>query len=101
MKYIIPEYIIITRNKTYESDPEDIVEEQYEKREILGLNGDNYLCHYFNSGFYDDHMMECNIDDAIQHLACKDGVDMVQFENGNYGFVAYYSGEENAFEIIR
>ena len=41
-----------------------------------------------------------DIDDAIQCLAIKDGVDMVQFSNGNYGFVAYYSGDTNGFEVI-
>jgi len=39
-------------------------------------------------------------DDAIQHLAIKDGYDLIQFENGNYGYVAYYNGIENGFEIL-
>ena len=41
-----------------------------------------------------------DIDNAIEHLASKDGVDMVQFSNGNYGFVAYYNGKVNGFEVI-
>lgn len=40
------------------------------------------------------------IEFAIQHLAIKEGYDMVQFSNGNYGFVAYYNGVPNGFEII-
>lgn len=39
--------------------------------------------------------------DAIQSLALKDGADLVQFENGNYGYIGYYAGfNENWFEIL-
>ena len=94
------DYTIITRNRVYESEPEDIVREQEEKRNILGLNNKNYICHFFDSAWFDEETIEMDIDDAIQCLAIKDGVDMVQFSNGNYGFVAYYSGETNGFEVI-
>ena len=94
------DYTIITRNRVYESEPEDIVCEQEEKRNILGLNNGNYICHFFDSAWFDEEIIEMDIDDAIQCLAIKDGVDMVQFSNGNYGFVAYYSGETNGFEVI-
>ena len=97
---MLPRYTIITKSKVYESEPEDITKEQYNKREVLGLNGNSYLCHFFNSGFFNEYYEACSIDESIQRLAIKDGVDMVQFENGNYGFVAYYSGEINGFEII-
>ena len=52
------DYVIITRNRVYESEPEDILAEQLEKQKVLEL------------------------------------------DNGNYGFVAYYSGEVNGFEVI-
>lgn len=94
------DYVIITRNRVYESEPEDILTEQLEKQKVLGLDKENYLCHFFDSPWFDEYTMELDIDDAIQHLAIKDGVDMVQFSNGNYGFVAYYSGEVNGFEVI-
>ena len=94
------DYTIITRNRVYESEPEDIVREQEEKRNILGLNNGSYICHFFDSAWFDEETIEMDIDDAIQCLAIKDGVDMVQFINGNYGFVAYYSGETNGFEVI-
>ena len=94
------DYTIITRNRVYESEPEDIMREQEEKRNILGLNNKNYICHFFDSAWFDEETIEMDIDDAIQCLAIKDGVDMVQFSNGNYGFVAYYSGETNGFEVI-
>ena len=94
------DYTIITHNRVYESESEDIVREQKEKRNILGLNNANYICHFFDSAWFDEEIIEMDIDDAIQCLAIKDGVDMVQFSNGNYGFVAYYSGETNGFEVI-
>ena len=94
------DYTIITRNRVYESEPEDIMREQEEKRNILGLNNKNYICHFFDSAWFDEETIEMDIDDAIQCLAIKDGVDMVQFSNGNYGFVAYYSGDTNGFEVI-
>ena len=94
------DYTIITHNRVYESEPEDIVREQEEKRNILGLNNKNYICHFFDSAWFDEETIEMDIDDAIQCLAIKDGVDMVQFSNRNYGFVAYYSGDTNGFEVI-
>ena len=94
------DYTIITRNRVYESEPEDIVREQEEKRNILGLNSGSYICHFFDSAWFDEETIEMDIDDAIQCLAIKDGVDMVQFNNGNYGFVAYYNGKINGFEVI-
>lgn len=95
------DYIIITRNRVYENEPEDIVREQEEKRNILGLSNGSYICHFFNSVWFDESYREMDIDDAIENLAIKDGVDMVQFSNGNYGFVAYYNGKVNGFEVIR
>ena len=94
------DYTIITHNRVYESEPEDIVREQEEKRNILGLNNKNYICHFFDSAWFDEETIEMDIDDAIQCLAIKDGVDMVQFSNRNYVFVAYYSGDTNGFEVI-
>lgn len=60
-----------------------------------------YLLHYFNSEFFDECNITLTIYDGIDGLAIKDGYDLVQFENGNYGFVAYYNGNKNGFEIIR
>lgn len=38
--------------------------------------------------------------DMVELLAIKDGVDMVRFDNGNLGLVAYYNGRESYLEII-
>ena len=94
-------YAIITKNKVYESEPEEIYKEQYEKKKIFGLSDEKeYVCHFFDSAFFDESTEAMYLEDAIERLAIKDGVDMVQFDNGNLGFIAYYSGEENGFEII-
>ena len=94
------DYTIITKHRVYESEPDDIYNEQQEKRAVLNLNGADYLCHFFDSPFFNDSLVVSDIDTAIQYLAIKDGVDMVLYSNGNYGFVAYYSGCVNGFEII-
>ena len=94
------DYTIITKNRVYESEPEDIVNEQREKEKVLGLDGDSYICHFFVSCFFNENTVVESIEDAVQSLAIKDGVDLVQFSNGNYGYVAYYNGCANGFEII-
>ena len=52
------DYVIITRNKVYESEPEDILAEQLEKQKVLGLDKENYLCHFFDSPWFDEYTME-------------------------------------------
>lgn len=42
-----------------------------------------------------------SIVDALDCLPLKDGADLVEFEDGNLGYVGYYHGfDENWFEII-
>jgi len=102
------EYTIITRLNTFaeDRDPDDetyaekLVEEQDAKLTELGYVNDgsqNYLMKFGNRYRIDD------IYNAIQRLALKDGADLVQFPNGNIGFVGYYNGfreEDNHFQII-
>ena len=104
-------YTIITKHQVYsdydEADYEKEIElryeEQQEKLKILGFKyerGVDYVCHFFNSVFFDEETCVTSIPEAIECLAIKDGVDLVLFTNGNYGFVAYYNGNENGFEIM-
>lgn len=108
-KFDLPRYKIITKlrvfdkNRNWDDDSytEQLYEEHIEKLKVFGLEQySNVLCHFFNSVFYDEETEEYTIDEAWQHLASKDGIDMVQYENGNYGFIAYYNGHINGFEII-
>lgn len=104
-------YTIITKHQVYsdydEADYEKEVElryeEQQEKLKILGFKYErmaDYVCHFFDSTYFDEETTTMSIPEAIECLAIKDGIDLVQFENGNYGFVAYYNGSENGFELI-
>lgn len=89
------DFIIITKARVLENEPEEIIKEQEEKRKVLGLGNKNFLCHFHSSPYTSDRIVEMPIEFAI-----KEGYDMVQFSNGNYGFVAYYNGVPNGFEII-
>lgn len=76
-----------------------------EQNNILGSNEMDYSdkvyrIHFFNSRYTHDFKVNTTISDAVEHLAIKDGVDLVQFDNSNYGYVAYYNGTENGFEIL-
>ena len=57
------------------------------------------IIHYLESDHYTIGYTS-EINDYIDCLAIKDGVNIVRFENGNIGFMAYYSGYENGFEIM-
>lgn len=99
-------YIIITENRVNKSaNPEILYLEQEQKAKELGLDtsfsGKEINVHFFNSRFFDESYNEMNIYDALENLAIKDGVDLVQYENGNYGYVAYYNGNRNGFEILK
>lgn len=63
----------------------------------------NAVFHYFDSAFRDEsYTVDCTeyINDYIDGLAIKDGVNLVKYENGNVGFSAIYNGQKNGFEII-
>lgn len=91
------DFTIITKHQVSNCDnPELIITEQEEKRKVFGLTDDDlYLCKFSNG-----HIGFFTLDEAIQCLDIKEGFDMVQFANGNLGFVAYYDGNANGFEII-
>ena len=108
---MLPSYKILTEISVldipYENDEQSIVEYTklvIQQDEILKTNGFSFLkdykIHFFDSRYTTNTNREIEIADAIQYLAIKDGVDLVQFENGNYGYVAYYNGVENGFEIL-
>lgn len=78
-------------------------EEQYKALEQHGYAYDYklYEIHFFDSPYTNDRTVISDINDAIQSLAIKDGADLVEYENGNIGFVASYNGVMNGFEIIK
>lgn len=102
--YKLPKYKIITVGNVYETALDDLYEEQKTKCAELGIDtsfeGKKVKIHIFDTPFGDECITEMNIYDAIEGLAIKDGVDLVQYENGNYGFVSYYNMKKDAFEIL-
>lgn len=50
--------------------------------------------------FTDGRESECDWESAIQMLSIKEGFDVVEYENGNIGVMAYYDGRENGFELV-
>ena len=98
-------YEIITKKQTYKNSFEEVLEEQKTTCKALGFsmewNAEDVIIHYFHSAFRKENIFYMNVWEALDGLAVKDGFDLVQFENGNYGFVAYYSGHVNGFEIFK
>ena len=105
-------YTLLTKS-SLEIVQKDLGQEE-ETRQLLALYNEQYALltahgydmekcykvHFFDSPYTYDKTQDDVIADAIQRLAIKDGYDIVKWENGNIGFVAYYSGVENGFEII-
>lgn len=99
----IDNYEIITQMKVYDDnfDDEIVYEEQEKILRSYGLDWTSEIeAHYFDSAFHNDTVIWDSILNCIDGLAIKDGVDMVRFEKGTIGFVAYYSGYKNAFEFM-
>lgn len=58
-----------------------------------------YKATFFESYFCNEYVRKGTLSYLIQCLAIKDGIDLVWFENGKIGYVAYYNGHENGFEF--
>lgn len=88
--------------KQFESDCIELFEKQNELLEEMGFDYTDkvYKIHFFNSCFRNEYIINTSIDDAVQMLAIKDGADLVRFDNGNIGFIAYYNRNEDGFEIL-
>ena len=111
MKQKLPKFKVLTGVSVldipYESDyqfTKECAKLVAEQDEILKWNGiywdKFYNIHFFDSYYTDEITIDMDIDYAIQCLAIKDGYDLVEFENGNLGYVAYYNGNKNGFEIL-
>lgn len=103
---MIPNYKILTSKSVLDIEDhlsmEDDVMALWEEQNSLLPNAEAYIVHIFEDSYYmdEEYFSTDDIRKAMERLAIKDGVDLVRFENGNMGFVAYYSGHENALEFI-
>lgn len=59
-----------------------------------------YIIRFFESAFRNERIDSLTIEDAVQCLAIKEGYDLVTFEDGHIGFVAYYNDHKDGFEIL-
>ena len=107
----LPNFIVLTgvsvldipyeSSEQNEKDCRALIEEQHRILEERGYDCDKFhYLHYYDSYYTNDVIVSMQIHDAIQMLAIKDGYDLVEFENGNVGFVAYYNLNKNGFEIL-
>jgi hypothetical protein len=65
------------------------------------IEGEHFAVHFLADKHFQDerYTLSSDILETVECLAIKDGIDIVQFENGNMGFVAYYNGHKNSFEF--
>ena len=79
---------------------EELIRRNFTPRYYVALGGaEDPAESYYNVADNEDDFIT-DIHEWIGCLAIKDGVDAVRYNNGNFGFVAYYSGREDYMEII-
>ena len=89
------QYTVITPHSVRdlnESEPVAMIQDEIEA--IIPLN-DVYAVQFENGETLIDSLLS-----ASECLAIKDGVDLVRFDNGNLGLVAYYNDYTDALQII-
>lgn len=99
-------WTVTTRTSVLETSDDDrselyaeqnaIIENAYKGKVLVHFFEDD---HYLNEGVQSLNVSEI-LTEATDYLAIKDGYDVVKFDNGNLGVVAYYNGNQNGFEII-
>ena len=104
---MIPTYRILTKRSTREYEEQDellhIMDEQEDILIAKGVDhyGRMYLIHRFESIFANEETYGEYIENAVESTMQKEGLDLVQFDNGNIGYVGYSHGiEYDAFEIL-
>ena len=107
-------YEIATKRKLYDytfmtEEQEEIFREELAKEQDAVLKQtleeydwhDTFYCiRHKSTWIKEDYSVFWSIDDAINCLAVKDGIDLVRFENGNLGYVGYYNGRRDIVEIV-
>lgn len=108
------DYKIVTKRKLYDYCDINDEDEEQKFRDSLYKEQMDFINEHIKTNlivirfiedtcFLDEHLelaRKEDIEDYLEYLAIKDGFDLVQFPNGNYGFIAYYNRNENGFEIL-
>lgn len=110
---MVPKFEILTENSVLDDwsdyDQDEAMNILFEQQQdALRENGFGeyydgvlYFIHFFDSPWFNDHTELLSISEAVERLAIKDGADFVEYiYDGTYGYVAYYNGEVNGFEIL-
>lgn len=90
----------------YETILEALIQSHYEKQEKIIYSKIEKNTSVLFLVLYPDLTADYFIDTInnysryFDYLAVKDGIDLIQFDNGNIGFVAYYNGHKSFIEII-
>lgn len=98
----------ILLDKLFDIDPDTNDETRWEREVqflLENVKSKMVIFHYFDSAFFDEYvelgeMDERELYDRTDALAFKEGIDVVRYDNGNYGILAYYGDNKNGFEII-
>lgn len=88
--------------KVNEEDLESYYENQLETFFTL-FDHETMIIHFIGSRYTEEEYMIGNTNDINEYIEClaiKEGVNLVKFESGNIGFVAYYNNYENGFEVM-
>lgn len=107
------DYLIVTDLKCHDYYGMDEIQENEFRESLYNEQNDvvrreiktgNVIIHFLDdSAFQNESYIYTDIggiNEYIECLAVKDGVDVVRYPNGNIGYIAYYNGNVNGFEII-
>lgn len=98
MKYncIFPDF---RKEKHTDINMETYYEKQNEFIDSMFPKNTVFVLHWLNSDSYESGNT-CDIDSYIQCLDISDGVNVVEFENGNPGIISYRGCHTDSFEMI-
>lgn len=85
-----------TREARNEAITDTLLELLKNQVSVIRVNVGGYVDELICDGVY----AWADLDDMIDRLPIKDGVDLVQYDNGNLGLVAYYNSRTSYLEIL-
>ena len=94
-------YVILTTRSILDDLTEAELERVISEQDLF-LYQDHFAVHVLESKYTDDrYLVTEDLKDAIEHLAVKDGIDVVRFSDDTLGIIGYYNGTRTALEYKR
>ena len=99
-------YTLLTKASIIEAETDEqklnVLNEQISTLEALGIDYYGYysikvLASDFES---EDTEIESYLDNAVECMSAKEGIELVRFEDGKIGFIGYYGEYRSAIEVI-